>query len=132
MSDYHISNKLFKHLKIKCNRCNSEKDLRLHHIDRNPSHNFEKNIEVLCRRCHQLEHGKKYVCKYCGIKFNREGHGGTKFCSYKCYWKSMEGAKQKHIKKKCAYCRKTFFGYVQKKDCSYSCKNKRVKANKKL
>jgi len=119
--------KKFGHLKIKCNRCGSKKYLRLHHVNRIPTDNFIENIEILCLSCHGLEHGKKYTCKFCMKIFNRKGHSGIKFCSYDCYWRSMVGKKIKKIKKNCLFCGKEFLGYVQKKDCSYSCKNKRNK-----
>ena len=46
----------------KCSRCNTELDTSNphkwcgHHIDHDRLNNIPSNIEVLCKRCHQLEH----------------------------------------------------------------------------
>jgi hypothetical protein len=43
----------------KCNRCGYNKYvgiLKVHHKDRNKSHNHITNLELLCPNCHDLEH----------------------------------------------------------------------------
>lgn len=40
-----------------CNRCNSSKYLCVHHKDRNRKNNEFNNLEILCKKCHQIEHG---------------------------------------------------------------------------
>lgn len=40
-----------------CSRCGSEKFICVHHIDRNRDNNNYENLEILCKRCHQEEHG---------------------------------------------------------------------------
>jgi 5-methylcytosine-specific restriction endonuclease McrA len=39
-----------------CNRCKSSNNLGVHHKDRNRSNNEISNLEVLCARCHRIEH----------------------------------------------------------------------------
>ena len=41
-----------------CNRCNSDKFICVHHKDENRKNNDITNLEVLCKRCHQLHHKK--------------------------------------------------------------------------
>lgn len=48
-----------------CERCNYtdpfKVELPRHHIDRDRSNNTVENLEVLCQRCHRLEHGKDQI-----------------------------------------------------------------------
>lgn len=48
----------YKNFGYKCNRCNisDKKVLLVHHKDRNRMNNIIKNLEVLCRNCHWIEH----------------------------------------------------------------------------
>lgn len=39
-----------------CSRCGATKRIGVHHKDRNRRNNDLENLEVLCKRCHQLEH----------------------------------------------------------------------------
>jgi hypothetical protein len=39
-----------------CERCSSEKFLLIHHKDENRYNNDKSNLEVLCKRCHQIHH----------------------------------------------------------------------------
>ena len=50
------SKKTFDHYGRICNRCSSEKNLLVHHIDHNRSNNDLSNLEVLCKKCHQDHH----------------------------------------------------------------------------
>ena len=50
------SKKAFDHYGRICNRCSSEKNLLVHHIDHNRSNNDLSNLEVLCKKCHQDHH----------------------------------------------------------------------------
>lgn len=77
----------------KCERCG--KDLTyashyewcVHHKDHNHFNNSEDNYELLCKRCHQLEHHcrdnipKTYekVCAICGETFIAKAHN-QKYC----------------------------------------------------
>lgn len=45
-----------ENLPWKCYRCASVKFLCVHHKDENRYNNALENLEVLCKRCHQLEH----------------------------------------------------------------------------
>jgi 5-methylcytosine-specific restriction endonuclease McrA len=40
-----------------CQRCQADWARHLHHRDRNPHNRAGTNVEVLCERCHQAEHG---------------------------------------------------------------------------
>ncbi len=42
-----------------CERCGSEFRLERHHKDRDPGNNTLRNLEVLCKNCHLLEHSKE-------------------------------------------------------------------------
>lgn len=44
------------HYLERCNRCESRKDLQVHHKDRNRKNNHYSNLEFLCRSCHAKEH----------------------------------------------------------------------------
>lgn len=39
-----------------CQRCESDCDIQVHHVDRDRANNELNNLEVLCQRCHQKEH----------------------------------------------------------------------------
>ena len=41
---------------LKCERCGSIRYLLVHHRDRNRKNNKLKNLELLCKSCHQKEH----------------------------------------------------------------------------
>lgn len=49
------------HYKKVCNRCNSTEKLLVHHINENRNDNNLKNLEVLCKRCHQNHHCKRDI-----------------------------------------------------------------------
>jgi predicted nucleic acid-binding Zn ribbon protein len=46
----------FKHYGRICNRCKTEENLLVHHIDEDRTNNSLDNLEVLCKRCHQNHH----------------------------------------------------------------------------
>lgn len=46
-----------QHRKEACERCGSQRFLCVHHRDRNRRNNQPDNLETLCKRCHQIEHG---------------------------------------------------------------------------
>lgn len=87
-----------------CNRCG--KDLTnanrytwcLHHIDHDRTHNTIDNFELLCKRCHQLEHSckenipKTYqkVCKICGKSFTAKIHNCLYCESCRAIWRRMK------------------------------------------
>lgn len=50
------SKKGFEHYGKICNRCNSTKFLLVHHKDEDRTNNELKNLEVLCKSCHQKHH----------------------------------------------------------------------------
>ena len=64
-----------KFIKNKCERCNKNKNLTIHHINRHWWDNDEKNLMTLCRSCHAKEHhkagdiiipiGKRLPCRIC-------------------------------------------------------------------
>lgn len=47
-----------------CERCGKPGEAR-HHRDRNPENNAPENIEVLCLKCHRLEHGREMYLARC-------------------------------------------------------------------
>lgn len=61
-SDFQNQRKRIKEERRYCQRCN--KDLLeatryqwcMHHIDHDRTNNVESNFELLCKRCHQIEH----------------------------------------------------------------------------
>lgn len=44
-----------------CNKCKSASEIQVHHKDRNRSNNTISNLEVLCRKCHDLEHKEERI-----------------------------------------------------------------------
>lgn len=46
-----------QHRKSTCERCGSVLNLCVHHKDQDRTNNTSPNLETLCKRCHQLEHG---------------------------------------------------------------------------
>ena len=46
----------FEHYPYKCNRCESTKNLCVHHKDKNRHNNVVENLEIVCKSCHQKEH----------------------------------------------------------------------------
>lgn len=50
------SQKAFKYYGRRCNRCTDINDLLVHHKDENRTNNSIENLEVLCKRCHQIHH----------------------------------------------------------------------------
>ena len=50
-------NRYKDHVKAECERCGSKSFLCGHHKDRDRGNNEPSNIETLCKRCHQIEHG---------------------------------------------------------------------------
>lgn len=44
------------YLKDCCERCGSQRYLVVHHLDHDRSNNDPRNLETLCKSCHQKEH----------------------------------------------------------------------------
>lgn len=44
------------HYGKKCNRCDSMKNILVHHKDADRTNNYLNNLEVLCKKCHQEHH----------------------------------------------------------------------------
>jgi len=43
-----------------CERCNSNKNLQIHHLNYDNVGNENKNdVIILCKKCHEEEHGKQ-------------------------------------------------------------------------
>lgn len=95
-----------------CQDCNSDKSLQVHHIDRNPKHNDDGNLVLLCKKCHAKRHmdlgehtiaklilaNKKspithnLTCKNCGKSFISKSNR-KKCCSDLCAKQSMKKSK---------------------------------------
>lgn len=56
-----------------CEVCGSNKNVDVHHKDRNPNNNAESNLMLVCRSCHNKIHNPQNVCKLCGKPV--KGHG---------------------------------------------------------
>lgn len=54
-----FSERAFAHYGKKCNRCGTLDKLLVHHKDHNRGNNEIDNLEVLCKRCHQMHHCKR-------------------------------------------------------------------------
>lgn len=58
-----------REVKSTCERCTSKKHLVVHHKNHNRYDNTKDNLETLCRKCHQEEHGYnrdslgRFTCK---------------------------------------------------------------------
>lgn len=57
IGDY--SERGLSHYRRICNRCSSEENLLVHHIDEDRTNNNLSNLEVLCKSCHQKHHLKR-------------------------------------------------------------------------
>jgi len=44
-----------------CHKCGSKNANQIHHIDKDPSNNHIKNLELLCYECHLLADGKRML-----------------------------------------------------------------------
>ena len=53
--------KAFRYYGEKCNRCDSDVLLEVHHKNRNRKDNDITNLEVLCKKCHVEEHKDEFV-----------------------------------------------------------------------
>lgn len=42
--------------KTACAKCSGEKSLLIHHVDEDRYNNDVSNLQVLCKRCHQIQH----------------------------------------------------------------------------
>lgn len=54
-----------------CQRCGGQKNLLIHHKDRDRHNNTPDNLEKMCRKCHSIEHGvvsNLPDAEYCGMK----------------------------------------------------------------
>ena len=64
-SNYRI--KAFAHYPAVCARCGATEKLTVHHVDRNRLNDDVENLEIVCNKCHSLEHvddiaaGKKEI-----------------------------------------------------------------------
>jgi len=63
---YH-SRKIMKDETI-CEICGKENAIDVHHRDGDHTNNEKKNLQRLCRSCHNLQHRELKKCKICGIK----------------------------------------------------------------
>lgn len=52
----YFQRKAFAHYDKKCNRCDSTKNLLVHHCDKDRTNNEITNLEILCKKCHQKHH----------------------------------------------------------------------------
>jgi 5-methylcytosine-specific restriction endonuclease McrA len=48
----------------RCARCKTKDNLTVHHIDQNRQNNDLNNLRILCKKCHDREHGIKPKTKY--------------------------------------------------------------------
>lgn len=48
-----------KHRKPNCQECQTDNDLHVHHIDRNPANNDPSNLMTLCSSCHLKLHWRE-------------------------------------------------------------------------
>lgn len=53
-------------LKEQCEKCNSSRNLTIHHKNENHSDNNPTNLQTLCRKCHYFIHTKMFIT-YDGI-----------------------------------------------------------------
>lgn len=51
--------KAFQNYENICNKCKAKNNLLVHYIDENRNNNNLENLEILCKRCHQLHHEKR-------------------------------------------------------------------------
>ena len=90
-----------------CEMCGSVKYINIHHKDGNEANNNRDNLQILCRKCHFLEHPRntqvEFICEYCGksfIRYESRTVGIHKFCSYSCRARWYGERKKEERKKK--------------------------------
>lgn len=102
----------------------------VHHVDLNPENNDISNLTLLTKAEHRKLHTElyepqKYICEYCGKKFERKHRGKpNRFCSKECSYRW--DYENNHEIRICAECGKEFDAYKHSriKHCSISCSNK--------
>lgn len=72
------SQKYYRHfIKGKCERCDSEDNLYIHHKDGNHKNSNTDNLETLCPKCHNNEHqSQKNLGKHLGDKNKKRNNKG--------------------------------------------------------
>lgn len=45
-----------KHMKQKCETCETSKSLQVHHVDQDHTNNTPSNLQTLCKHCHGFWH----------------------------------------------------------------------------
>lgn len=75
---------------VKCDVCGGTKILQRHHIDRDPTNNDPKNVQILCQECHKTDHMKDgtwgkgkvepVVCEICGTVFQPKRNRRAVLC----------------------------------------------------
>lgn len=68
-----------------CQKCGSERNLDVHHIDENPFNNELENLKLLCRSCHIKEHRSGRKCSICGDKHKGLGYCDKHYQRFKKY-----------------------------------------------
>ena len=70
--------------KRECEKCQSTKNLDVHHMDENPFNNSLKNLQVLCRSCH-TKHHRKRTCTVCEKPHKALGYCEKHYQRFKKY-----------------------------------------------
>lgn len=133
--------------RVVCEKCGTNKNLQVNHIDKNYNNNSFNNLMLLCVECHARWHeergdfmvaklirshyqntGKReerndIICLVCGNKFHPENNK-RRFCSKKC--SSLYRYPNQH---KIIYCKACGIAFERKKTkqtyCSVKCSNSR-------
>lgn len=68
-----------------CERCGSNRNVDVHHIDGNPQNNSLDNLQRLCRSCHIKAHRVKSICSICGKEAKGYGYCNKHYIRFKKY-----------------------------------------------
>lgn len=71
--------------KTKCENCNSDKNLDIHHKDGIYQNNKLDNLICLCRSCHNKQHVKINLCKICQNPQKGLGYCNKHYIRFKKY-----------------------------------------------
>lgn len=56
-----IIKKVFENNHLSCGVCESQKNLMIHHNDKNRNNNSLNNLKLLCKKCHRNTHNNRSV-----------------------------------------------------------------------
>lgn len=121
---------------FKCLPHRKQPNLVVHHIDIDRNNNYQNNLITLCRECHVYFHKlnnedkrKKYTCKKCLNKFNRDNFLYSKNICVNCNILEQTIKKNlwspKYKLNECKICHSSDYKHTGNGLCSFCCQRQR-------